>query len=225
MTVTLIHGDCLEVLKTLDAGSVDAVVTDPPYGIVGGRGQVNLARGKGVYSGAFDDTPDYIRDVVVPIIEQCRRLCGCVVVTPGNKNFALYPQPDSFGCFYQPAAVGLQVFGNLDAQPIFYYGKNATKRNMGKPCSYQLTERPQETGHPCTKPLKAWTRLIQNTTLEGMTILDPFMGSGTTGVACIQTGRSFIGIEISEQYFRIAERRISEAQAQIPLPLPQEVAG
>jgi DNA modification methylase len=56
--------------------------------------------------------------------------------------------------------------------------------------------------------------IIERYTNEGDIILDPFMGSGTTGVACVQTGRNFIGIEISEEYFRIAEKRIAEAQMQ-----------
>jgi DNA modification methylase len=58
---------------------------------------------------------------------------------------------------------------------------------------------------------------IENYTNEGDTILDPFMGSGTTGVACVQTGRNFIGIEIDPTYFAIAERRIKEAQMQLRL--------
>ena len=65
-------------------------------------------------------------------------------------------------------------------------------------------------------------RLIEMTTNEGDTILDPFMGSGTTGVACVQTGRNFIGIEIDPDYFAIAERRIAEAQMQLRLPLEAE---
>ena len=207
-------GDCLEVLPTLAAGSVDAVVTDPPYGINGARGHINKERAKGAYSGVFEDTPGYIKDVIVPTVRQCIAMCGCVVLTPGNKNFVLYPQPDSFGCFYQPASVGLQAFGNADAQPIFYYGKNARRKNMGVPCSYQLTESPEKTGHPCTKPIRAWKRLIDNVTLVGQTILDPFMGSGTTGVACVQLGRRFIGVEICEDYYKIARKRISDALLQ-----------
>lgn len=217
--VRLLLGDCLDVLRELPDGSVDAVVTDPPYGIDGARGHINRARGKGQYSGCFEDTPEYIQDVVLLALAEMRRIARCVVITPGNKNFGIYPQPDSFGCFYQPAAVGLQVFGNLDAQPIFYYGKNASKRNMGVPCSYQLTERLEKNGHPCVKPIKAWTKLLVNNTLPGQTVLDPFMGSGTTGVACVQTGRKFIGIEIDETYFKIAQRRIAEAQMQLPLPM------
>ena len=69
-------------------------------------------------------------------------------------------------------------------------------------------------GHPCPKP-RLWARgLVTLLTLSGDTILDPFMGSGTTGVACVQTGRNFIGIEIDPTYYAIAERRIAEAQLQ-----------
>ncbi len=68
--------------------------------------------------------------------------------------------------------------------------------------------------HPTEKPLPLMQHIIETSTREGDTILDPFMGSGTTGVACVQTGRNFIGIEIDEAYFDIAERRIAEAQMQ-----------
>jgi len=69
-------------------------------------------------------------------------------------------------------------------------------------------------GHITPKPIKAMSLIIKTSTHEGDTILDPFMGSGTTGVACVQTGRNFIGIEIDPTYFAIAERRIAEAQMQ-----------
>ena len=71
--------------------------------------------------------------------------------------------------------------------------------------------------HATQKPLKIMKWLVLNYTQEGATILDPFMGSGTTGVACVQTGRNFIGIEIDPTYYAIAERRIAEAQMQPPL--------
>jgi DNA modification methylase len=228
MDYRLIQGDCLDVLPGL--GGIDAVITDPPYGINGGSGHINRERGKGNYTGEFEDTREYIADVIVPIIKRLISMCGCVILTPGNKNFDLYPRPDSFGCYYQPAAAGLQVFGNLDAQPIFYYGKNASKKNMGVPCSYQLTEAPEANGHPCVKPIKAWTKLILNNTLPGQTVLDPFMGSGTTGVGCRTTGRRFIGVELDERYFKIAERRIAQAQPPLfvvdatPQPEPSQAA-
>jgi DNA modification methylase len=122
----------------------------------------------------------------------------------------------------------MQGFGNADAQPIFYYGKNAAKRNLGVPCSYQLTETAEVNGHPCVKPFRAWSKLVGNVTAHGQTILDPFMGSGTTGVAAVKLGRKFIGIEIEPKYFDIACRRISDALArpdlfiEAPKPLKQE---
>ena len=68
--------------------------------------------------------------------------------------------------------------------------------------------------HPTQKPIVLMKWIIETYTRPGQVILDPFMGSGTTGVACVQTGRDFIGIEIDPGYFAIAERRIKDAQAQ-----------
>jgi len=213
LTATLYLGDCLEILPALAAGSIDAVVTDPPYGIDGGSGHINRQRGKGNYSGMFPDTPDYIGTVIVPVVQRLRQMCGCIALTPGSKNMMLYLQPDSFGAFYQPASTGLQTFGNMDAQPIFYYGKNRN-HNMGVALSWQLTESPSCAEHPCSKPQRAWNRLLCAVTREDDTILDPFMGSGTTGVACAQTGRNFVGIEIDPTYFAIAVQRIGDALKQ-----------
>lgn len=191
-------------------GFIDVTLTDPPYGINGSSGNINKQRAKGEYKSEFEDNPEYIKIVIVPIVKNLITLCGCVVITPGNKNFMLYPQPDSFGCFYQPAASGLQVFGNLDAQPIFYYGKNATKKNMGKPCSYQLTENPPNNGHPCPKPFEVWRKLLSNISLSGQVILDPFMGSGTTLLAAQSLGQKAVGIELSESYCKIAVERLRQ---------------
>lgn len=90
---------------------------------------------------------------------------------------------------------------------------------MGTRLSWQLTEAPEKNGHPCVKPIQAWTKLVAAVTLPGMTVLDPFMGSGTTGVACAKLGLNFIGVEIDEGYFKIAQRRIAEAQAQLSFPI------
>ena len=78
---------------------------------------------------------------------------------------------------------------------------------------------PSNSQHPTEKPVELMKWLIETYTREGDTILDPFMGSGTTGVACVQTGRNFIGIEIDPTYFAIAEKRIKEAQQQPRLEL------
>ncbi len=73
--------------------------------------------------------------------------------------------------------------------------------------------------HPNEKPIEIMNRLVLLLSSPGATVLDPFMGSGSTGVACVQMGRNFIGIEIDENYFRIAEKRITDAQAQLKLPI------
>ena len=72
----------------------------------------------------------------------------------------------------------------------------------------------EKTNHPSAKPTKLMRWLLERNTKQGTTILDPFMGSGTTGVACVQTGRNFIGMEIDPGYFAIAKRRIEIAQMQ-----------
>lgn len=208
--ITIFHGDSREILPLLPTQTFDLVLTDPPYGIEGASGAINEARAKGNYTAKFADNEEYLRTVVVPIVVLLIAATPCVVLTPGNKHFSLYPQPDSFGAFYQPAAVGLQVFGNLDAQPIFYYGKNPTKKNMGTPCSYLLTESPGKNGHPCPKPINVWMRLLANMSLPGQTVLDPFLGSGTTLVAAKILGRKAVGIEIEEKYAEIAAKRLQQ---------------
>lgn len=201
------HGDARDILSSITA---DVVLTDPPYGISGSSGAVNKARGKGLYQSDFVDDRFNVEYVIVPIIRTLIERIPCVVLTPGNSNFDLYPRCDSFGVFYQPAAVGLQTFGNLDAQPILYYGKNALGRNMGVPCSYRLTEPPPNSIHPCTKPFKAWRTLLSNIARPGMTVLDPFMGIGTTLRAAKDLGMRAIGIELSERYCEEAVIRLSQ---------------
>jgi site-specific DNA-methyltransferase (adenine-specific) len=207
--VTMYHGDCREIVPTL--GQFDLLLTDPPYGINGGRGGTSKERNKGAYTDYFEDTPENIRDCVVPVINKCLFICKRGILTPGNRCFSLYPQPDSFGCFYQPAAVGMQSWGNCDAQPIFYYGKSVMAgKNMGRPCSFTLTERPSCKSHPCSKPIKAWSKLVELHTESDHIILDPFAGSGTTGVAAKLLNRKCTLIEKEEKYCEIAARRLSQ---------------
>ena len=80
-----------------------------------------------------------------------------------------------------------------------------------------IRQQPEERYHPTQKPLALMAWVIQNYTPQGATVFDPFMGSGTTGVACVRTGRRFIGCEIDPTYYAIAQRRIAEAQMQPPL--------
>ena len=202
--ITIYHGDCRDVLPDVTA---DCVVTDPPYGLGVLAG---IHKGSNDYA-SYDDTYEQVRDVIVPIVCSLIKAVSCVVLTPGNRCAWLYPQPDSIGCFFMPAATSVQRFGNLDAQPILYYGRpHRTCGPMGMPCSWRLTERAEKNGHPCPKPERAWRALVSTVTRDASVILDPFMGSGTTLRAAKDLGRRAIGIEIEERYCEIAAKRLAQ---------------
>jgi site-specific DNA-methyltransferase (adenine-specific) len=213
---TLYLGDCREILPGI--GKVDAVFMDPPYGVNGSQNTKTAQRRGGRKNdyASFVDSVDYVASVAVVAAEMCLTICSRMVVTPGNRCLTLYPEPDSFGAIYQPASVGLQPWGRADAQPILYYGKSPYGGTQlpGKRCSFVLTESAEANGHPCPKPIGLIKSIISNTTLVHEQVLDPFMGSGTTGVACAKLGRKFIGIEIEPKYFDIACRRIEQAYKQ-----------
>jgi DNA modification methylase len=215
--ITIYHGDCREILP--DLGPVDLTLTDPPYGIRGGSGGTSKQRAKGNYGkceyvGVFTsehDTPEYIAEVVVPVVEALRELSKAVIVTPGCKNFSLYRQPDSFGCMWQPAASGAQRWGWADSQPIFYYGISPVQGQYLSRCSFKVCESDEcDNGHPCPKPLSFWKKLLQKGCIDGASVLDPFMGSGTTLRAAKDLGRQAIGIEIEEKYCEIAAKRLAQ---------------
>ena len=203
----LLLGDCLEILPTL--GRVDAVVTDPPYGVNLGSDPTHRI-GNTAYA-SFEDTPDDVARVVVPAIKMCIEMFGRVVVTPGTRCAWLYPAPSELGAIYFPAGAGFSRWGFTCSQPILFYGSDPYMPRNKQPNSTRSTELAEKNGHPCPKPLGLIKWLVSRATLVHEQVLDPFMGSGTTGVACVKTGRSFIGIEIDEGYFDIAVRRIQDA--------------
>lgn len=148
--INLMHGDCLEVLKTLEENSIDSIVTDPPYGLA-------FMGNKWDY-----DVPS------VEIWKECLR-----VLKPGGH---------------------LLSFGGTSR---FFYCAKASK-----------SERGESNTHPTVKPIKLMTYLIKLITHPGGIVLDPFMGSGSTGKAARDLGFGFVGIEREESYFKIAEARI-----------------
>jgi site-specific DNA-methyltransferase (adenine-specific) len=213
-------GDCLEILPTLP--KVDAVITDPPYG-VGFSGKVAKQRDGGVSRsvGGYEsttDTPDYVFRAVVPAIVTALDIAKRGAITPGTRCLWSYPAADAMGAFYSAAGTGLSNWGFKCSQPILYYGNcpylAAGLGGRSDSCGQTYPNDANETGHPCAKPLPQMLWLVGRASLESETVLDPFMGSGTTGVACAQLGRKFIGIEIEPKYFDIACRRIEQAYAQ-----------
>lgn len=186
------------------------MLTDPPYGIEGGHGG-DRRFGKAQYGNVtWEDSPAYIVKVCVPVIIDCRSLAKRVIVTPGISAMWLYPQPDGLGCFWQPAASTHGPWGFTCMTPIYYYGKDPRAGTGSLPSGRLNTEAAGRNRHPCPKPIKAWTWLLNKGSLEHETILDPFMGSGTTLVAGKSLGRKCIGIEIEERYCHIAAQRLSQ---------------
>lgn len=211
-------GDAMDILPLI--GRIDATVTDPPYGVMLGEiknGQ-SISKGQTPYT-KFSDTPDYVRNSVIPIIEKCREISDRVVITPGNRNMWDYPRPDDLGVWYNPAGTSRGKWGfNLVVTPIMYYGKDP-RAGKGSYASSTWGKCDSVSDiknilHPCPKPILFTKWLIWKATLEGEIVLDPFMGSGTTGVCCANMGRSFVGIEIEEKYFEAACKRIEKAQEQ-----------
>jgi hypothetical protein len=209
-SVCIVHGDCREILPFIEA---DVMLTDPPYGIQGGRGSGNRARGKGLYQAdGWEDTPDYIRSVCVPVIESAVKRFSVVILTPGIPALRLYPPADDIGCFWTPAAVGHGSWGLTLFNPILFYGKDPRRGINPFPSGRQVTERPGIDGHPCPKPLQAWKWLLAKASVEASdVIIDPFMGSGTTLRVAKDLGHRAIGIDIEERYCEIAAKRMSQS--------------
>jgi DNA modification methylase len=210
-------GDCLEILPEI--GKVDAVVTDPPYDVMLGSIKNGQATRKGqIRYEDFEDTPEYIKDVVVPAIKLALSKSDRGFITHGNRNMFLYPQPVDMGVWYNPAACTMGRWGHSLASPIFWYGKNP--KNVAASGASSITGHISDVSdiknklHPCPKPLKFMRWAVNKVSLENEIICDSFMGSGTTGVACVELGRKFISIEINEKYFDVACKRIEIANSQ-----------
>lgn len=206
---TLYLGDCREVLPMLPR--VDALVTDPPYGVsFSGKIPNDGRRTTAAYESFADDDPPYIIDRV----KQALAIALRGAITPGIRIMHAYPAWDDFGVAFVPGGVGLGRWGFCCAHPILYYGKRPNYPGM-KPSSWENRKpMPSDDRHPTSKPLEWMERIVDIASVPDETVLDPFMGSGTTGVACANLGRKFIGIEIELKYFDIACERIEAAHAQ-----------
>jgi len=194
MTYTLHCGDCLDVLPTLAAGSVDAVITDPPYGL-GKRWTGGTWFQRGVYNVPVtwdDNTAD----------EAIRRIVSMNIpaIIWGGNYYELPPSR----CWL--------AWNKVQLMPTMADFELAWT-NFDKPSkAFSTLRNGWERQHPTEKPLDLMRWVIREYTRPGDVILDPFMGGGTTGVAALMEGRRFVGIEINPRYFRIAERRIANAQ-------------
>jgi len=209
---TLYLGDCMDILPTLS--KVDAVITDPPYGINENNKKV-ASRGK---LAAPKDYGDFDWDKAPPtenLIELIRTK-GQHQAFFGGNYFTLPPT----SCWL----VWDKLNGDndfADCELVWTNWHKAVRRLQWR-WNGMIRQGNEERYHPTQKPLEVMKWVI---TLcpKSETILDPFMGSGTTGVAAIQLGRKFIGIEREPKYFDIACKRIEQATAQGKLFEPEPI--
>lgn len=212
----LILGDCRVVLPTL--GKVDAVVTDPPYNV--GINYGEHVNDKMTRENFIIWASDWFK--------KCRTIARTILITGQGRlpDYAIIEPWIWLLAWHKPAAMGRSLVGFNAWEPIAVWGIGS---NAGLPDLFVCPIVGQaDTGdHPCPKPL-GWAEGQIRRFPNAHTILDPFMGSGTTGVACAKLGRKFIGIEIEPKYFDIAVRRIEQAYKQPdffierPAPAKQE---
>ena len=209
----LILGDCREVLPTI--GKVDAVVTDPPYGIDYGRsGSFSASHGWGPWREQLAwDQERPSRDIFDLMLQASKHQ-----VIWGGNYFSDFLPPSMQWFVWDK---GQREFSLADFE-LAWSSQNKAARVVAYPRGKAVLD---GKAHPTQKPVEVMKWCVQQLPEKTITILDPFMGSGTTGVACVKLGRKFIGIEIEPKYFDIACRRIEQAYAQPDLfvapPAPQ----
>lgn len=203
----LYNADCRELMPDLSA---DAIVTDPPYGI-------------GFNYNSHDDNLDDWKDLMLAVVPLCRLaapfvvLPSCAVQRLGwwYENLA----PDWVIAWHKGSPGHQSKVGFNDWEPHLAWGRPA--RPMHDHFSTRCGFEPN--GHPCPKPIEWANWLVSRAVEPEKTVLDCFMGSGTTGVSAVQLGRKFVGIERDPGYFDICCRRIDAANRQPRLFAEQTV--
>lgn len=194
---TMHLGDCLEVMPTL--GKVDAVVTDPPYGIAVARGEWTgvLAEQK-AYEGAddWDDEPASPEQVA-----RMRSISRWQIIFGGNY----FELPPSSCWLVWDKQNGDNGFADCE---LAWTNLDRAVRRIVWQWHGMIRKGKEERHHPTQKPVGVMQWCIGWLPADAQTILDPFAGSGTTGVAALRLGRSFIGIERDEKYFALACDRL-----------------
>lgn len=207
-------GNNIEVMKEIKNYSIQLALTDPPYNL--GIDYGEYYDDNKTYDEYFDWCKEWFKVLYSKVIDK-------VVFTPGNKNLAMWfdiMKPTVISCWHRPntrTSVNLGLLNNWE--PILIYSKTKKKVNalrdyysfyveMGICRSFQKDVKE----HYCPKPIELWKALVLDYSNPGDTVIDPFMGSGTTAVACIETGRNFIGIDINPKFVDMAYGRVNKAK-------------
>jgi len=235
---TLYNGDCVSVMEQIEADSVDLIWTDPPYGNENNAKDANatLRIKRGLENGAIiNDDLVSMKTVVAGMLKQGARLikkdCGTIAAccagggNTGSDSFAwlsntMNEPPLTFyhAVVWDKVNIGIGWRWRRQYEFIMechrlggdigWYSNNNNNRNI-------ITWMPsRDREHPNEKPYELINVFIEVHTLPGHVIMDPFMGSGSTGVAALKAGRKFIGIELDPKHFVTACRRIEESSKQ-----------
>ena len=234
--IKLYNDDCQNVLKTLPEKSIDLIFADPPYNL-SGEGYLTTKNGKvaKLHKGDWDIIDD-IHKFNEDWIKECVRvlsdngtiwISGTLHNHPSVgvilKKLGLWVINDII--WFKPNATPLLATNRCAPSTELIWVASKTKKyffnydlakqiNGGKQMKnlWQINAERHKTKHPTEKPETLLNRIVLLGSNENDTVLDPFLGSGTTGVVAVQNNRKFIGIEISKEYFEIAEKRIIEKE-------------
>lgn len=225
MDMKLLHGDCLELLAEIPDGSIDLIVTDPPYEIeTQGGGNDEIKAKLSVVRKELDKyniSTGFNIEILNQIIRVMKNIN--IYIWCNHKQIPLYLNyfVENLKCKFDILVWvkdnPVPLFNNkylTDKEYCLYFRRGGycqpESYDMARTAFFQpLNVKDKQTwNHPTVKPLNIIQTLILNSSKEGDLVLDPFMGSGTTGVACALTKRNFIGMEINEEFFKMAEQRI-----------------
>ena len=244
----VVTGDCLAVLPTLPAGCVDAVVTDPPFedeAHTMQRRKLGKAAGDGreIVEAPLDFAP-ITPEARTGVSVESKRICSgwMLAFCQAEAVAAWRTCLEKAGISYKRSMVWVKPDGmpqysgdrpgmGYESIVAGWCGEGGSEWNGGGRHGVFTFNKSNGTGpneHPTQKPVRLMLELVRLFTDQIDIVLDPFCGSGTTGVACVQTGRRFIGIELEEKYAAIARRRIADAAPLFvppPTPTPAELFG
>ena len=224
--------DCLEVLAHIPDNYVDLIITDPPYDIsaTNGGGTVNKIKKldkslKDLVDAKINEGYDIekFNKEFVRVMKDINIYIWCnKVQIPAYFDFYVKGLGCKFDIITWSKPNALPTYSNKylsDTEYLLYFrkgGSHCHPENYEDAKTYYIAPINHKDKkiwkHPTIKPLDITEKVVRNSSKPGEIILDPFMGSGTTGVAALTQGRKFIGIELNEEYFKIAEQRIAEAE-------------
>lgn len=223
MSAQLYQGDCIELMKNIPDSCVDMVLTDPPYGInYQSRWKKDKAKRNPQIIGDKVPSTEFIK-----YLKRVMKPSGCVMIFTRwdvQQKFIDTMNQDGLSVknvlIWDKKAPGMgdlkRAYASSYESILFHSGREFSFRAK-RPRDIISVQRvlPQNMIHPNEKPVKLLELLIEQCTREADIVLDPFMGSGSTGVACANMERNFIGMEINPKYFETARQRIEETHLQV----------